>query len=77
MPIDSAPKDGRGVLMIDMTAASPEASTAYFYEEKWWLLAEGDRSRKDGQWAYSCPWYATPTHWMPLPPAPGTMGVNT
>lgn len=69
-PIETAPKDGRGVLMIDMTAVSPEASTAYYYEGKWWLLAEDDRPREDGDWAYNCPWYESPTHWQPLPPPP-------
>ena len=70
MSMETAPKDGRGVLIIDMTAQLPEACSAYFYDEKWWMLAEDERSRDEDDWALGCPWMTTPTHWQPLPTPP-------
>ena len=63
-PISTAPKDGRGVLVIDARVHQPEAATSYFYEGRWWLLCEIDNAER------YAPWWDRPTHWMPLPTPP-------
>lgn len=76
MPIESAPKDGRSVLIANDAPGSVHPREAYYvaperrYENEpkhagWWRLAGSCEERVHGR---------TPTHWMPLPPAPTGMG---
>lgn len=56
-PIETAPKDGKSILVTD----GFEVCDAYFRGGDWWQYECGDD------------WYSTsinPTHWMPLPDAP-------
>ena len=56
-PIETAPKDGKRVLVTD----GFEVCDAYFRSGEWWQYECGDD------------WYSVsinPTHWMPLPQPP-------
>jgi hypothetical protein len=66
-PIETAPKDGTGVLMVDMKVSKPEPSCAYFYADRWWVLPLQERFDIGND---DCPWWTSPTHWMPLPTLP-------
>ena len=58
-PIETAPKDGKRVLVTD----GFEVCDAYFRSGEWWQYECGDD------------WYSVsinPTHWMPLPQPPTT-----
>ena len=56
-PIESAPRDGKSILVTD----GYDVCDAYFRGGDWWQYQCGDD------------WYSTsinPTHWMPLPSCP-------
>lgn len=61
-PIESAPMDGTHILIF-RTATMDPADTMFvcFYNTRWqgWQTTPGH---------YGC----NPTHWMPLPPVPGS-----
>lgn len=70
--IDSAPKDGRHVLIANSAPGSVHPREGYYvkpehrYEEEpkhpgWWRLAGSSEQAIHGR---------TPTHWQPLPPPP-------
>lgn len=61
--MDSAPKDGTHVLIVD----SGVVSEAYWAYEGggWWLANTYPTDYTDGQ-------IYAPTHWQPLPPPPET-----
>ncbi|HYC66687.1 DUF551 domain-containing protein [Brevundimonas sp.] len=62
-PIETAPKDGQGVLAICATAYSPVSHVT------WWLDGWVHYSRPAEKWHGGVgKWF--PTHWMPLPEAP-------
>lgn len=65
-PIESAPKDGRGILVIDATAFVPKAGMAWFYRDAW--VGE-DPGIHDREYCHHSVW-PSPTHWMPLPELP-------
>lgn len=86
--IDSAPKDGTCVLVIDMTAAEPEAIQAHWAQHKAWdakpawlcssrwppfSLMTSFKRRAYGEVVGEV---QSPTHWMPLPPSPASEGVR-
>lgn len=56
MPIETAPKDGRVILLWDSTAVC--WLPAHYLMSTWTMVSAGARSV----------WRAT--HWLPLPPAP-------
>ena len=55
-PIESAPKDGTQVLLVD-DAPTPEAVIGYWDENTDWRHVPGE-------------WPLSPTHWQPLPAPP-------
>ena len=70
-PIESAPKDGRPILVFAPDATEPRVFLLMWTE---WVNAE-DASDIDGNWkdlADDQEFDASPTHWMPLPSPPGT-----
>lgn len=75
LPIETAPKDGTNILIIDMTAEAPEAALAHF-SEYWWGCKNFERSEFEeenigcGTSVLEFVGYYDPTHWMPLPPPP-------
>lgn len=67
-PIETAPKDGRGILAWfgKDVGVHQVAWTGYYDDLKMWCVDDG----KHGPYAlrgYNDPY---PTHWMPLPPPP-------
>ena len=70
-PIETAPKTGQGVLVIDMTAETPEAGAGYWYEEGnvWSAVDPAPGEGVDRETIQAITW-AAPTHWRPLPDAP-------
>jgi hypothetical protein len=73
-PIETAPKDGTHVLISNDAPGSVHPREGYYvavehrYENEpqhdgWWRLAGSSEAAVHGR---------TPTHWMPLPPAPGS-----
>lgn len=68
-PIETAPKDGTGILVIDMTARLPQAGQAWWIADVWTLVSP------DTGWAleedlYRSMIWVSPTHWLPLPAPP-------
>lgn len=69
MPIETAPKDGRGIQVIDMNAEKPEAGGAWWLYDVWsavqpiGALALGPEVFRAMTWPH-------PTHWRPLPDPP-------
>ena len=72
-PIETAPKDGRDIIVMYMHIDTQIVHAAYFGSE-----ADGYEPGEVGWWTYEYSevsrlklddWMA-PTHWMPLPPAP-------
>ena len=66
-PIETAPRDGTGVIITDVSVLTPVSGAAWFYDGKWWCLEQMYRPYPGDD---GCPWWGTPTHWMPLPPPP-------
>lgn len=69
-PIETAPKDGAHILIIDMTGTIPIADIAHWHEGTFragtadcWEDAKGKGPEIMGV-------YNSATHWMPLPPPP-------
>lgn len=67
-PIESAPKDGTGVLLYGM----PSEHAGVSWQKA--TVLSGYYDKLDGAWcsttsAWDGP-FVKPTHWMPLPPAP-------
>lgn len=71
-PIETAPKDGRHVLIANDTPGSIHPCEGYYVTPEhrygkepkhagWWRLAGSSEASVHGR---------TPTHWMPLPPPP-------
>lgn len=65
----TAPKDGRGVLMIDMTAPAPEPGMGYWAGDLWSCV---DPSPDEGASIETIQaiFWCSPTHWMPIPAPP-------
>lgn len=61
-PIETAPKDGRYVLLVHQSSGGRP------YSGRW--------CRVDKQWADERECIRIPTHWMPLPAAPAAPGVE-
>lgn len=69
-PIESAPRDGESILAICASAYSPVAGVT------WWSDGWTHYSRPAEKWHGGVGrWF--PTHWMPLPSAPGTAPTTT
>ncbi len=68
-PIETAPKDGRGIIVIDMTAKTPEAGMGYWAGNVWSCVDPTPGEGIDLATIQAITW-VSPTHWMPLPPAP-------
>lgn len=67
--IETAPKDGTAIWVIDIGALRPEAGPAHWSGSSWhagtlsdWLDIENAHEK----WGY----WPSPTHWMPLPEPP-------
>lgn len=76
-PIETAPKD-RSILVVGGTWSSDGGgsgmcdndypltqSVIACWQRDGWCMGNGD--------AYNEEWWATPTHWMPLPPPPSAV----
>ncbi|WP_324695432.1 DUF551 domain-containing protein [Novosphingobium sp. RL4] len=68
-PIETAPKDGSGIIVIDMTAPLPEAGQAWFKHGVWTAVCPDGAIALEAE-VYRAMAWPTPTHWMPLPSAP-------
>lgn len=68
-PIETAPKDGRGLLLIDADAQTPEAGTGYWAYGFWTCVDPTPGEGVDRETIQAIRW-VKPTHWMPLPEAP-------
>jgi|GEM_PF-4725155 len=72
-PIETAPRDGRGIQVIDMTALAPETGQAWFRHGVWTAVPPGGEIAIAPEVYRSITW-PTPTHWMPLPTPPSKGG---
>ena len=61
-PIETAPKDGTSILVSD----GAEVDQAEFWDDRGYWVAIGGKCAAGNGLGYD------PTHWMPLPPAPGS-----
>jgi len=68
-PIESAPMDGRGIIVIDMTAPLPEAGQAWFKHGVWTAVCPDGAIALEAE-VYRAMTWPTPTHWRPLPSPP-------
>ncbi len=70
MPIETAPKDGNPVLLY-LPAPWGRIEIAYWFAhwENWQCLGDKPNTVRD---EYCGIGSELPTHWMPLPPAPGS-----
>jgi hypothetical protein len=68
-PIESAPKDGSGVIVICMGAEKPEAGQGWFIGGKWTTIDPGVEAEFGEDFYHASTW-VNPTHWMPLPEPP-------
>lgn len=72
-PIETAPKDGTNILVIDVSAEAPEADIAHYYDG-WWVGCPSDT--RDGLERAGCDVFGTvgvytnATHWQHLPEPP-------
>lgn len=69
-PIETAPRDGRLILVFDRRTGSPRAGCRRGRGSMvaWYDLGSWQSHELDSPWGGSyCP---TPTHWMPLPEPP-------
>lgn len=70
--IETAPKDGTAVLVIDMSADEPFADLVHWSDypdeagPQWYV----GRGLADDIEQSPMIWYSTPTHWMPIPEPP-------
>lgn len=69
LPIESAPRDGRGIIVIDMTAEKPEAGQAWFKHGVWTAVCPDGAIALEAE-VYRAMTWPTPTHWRPLPSPP-------
>lgn len=70
--IASAPKDGTGILVVDMKASDPGAGMAWFINGEW--CGDDPEVLRGADDCRSC--WPSPTHWMPLPNLPNTGGSH-
>ena len=68
-PIETAPKDGRGIILIDMGAPVPEAGIGYWAGDLWSCVDPSPEALADRATIQAITWLH-PTHWMPLPAPP-------
>ena len=73
--IETAPKDGTYILIIDATAKTPEADKVHFgpvmRADYAWRCGDAEDWEKDRKLAREVLGaYEEPTHWMPLPQPP-------
>jgi hypothetical protein len=72
-PINSAPKDGTEIFVAWQSKspghAGPAGGGGWRYAITWWGK---NRKGKKGWHHMRARWKAWPSHWMPLPPSPGT-----
>jgi hypothetical protein len=70
-PIETAPKDGRDIIVMYIHIETPIVHAAFWLEDEdateetgWWTYdwSEVSRTKMDEHY--------TPTHWMPLPEPP-------
>lgn len=79
-PISTAPKDGTEILVFEQewyVSGNQEdviyckrMVTAYYVDKGQW--DHGWREKRDDDHRVSSGWYLRPTHWMQLPPPPGS-----
>jgi len=74
-PIETAPKDGTYILVVDADCITPEADKAHwgpvFGSEFSWRAGDKESWAHDSRAAQELIGaYETATHWMPLPPPP-------
>ena len=67
-PIETAPRDGSGILVIDSNAEAPQAGSAWFVHG-FWTAVDPEGFESDVRLLRSLAW-AEPTHWRPLPDPP-------
>ena len=71
--ISTAPKDGSGVILIDMGAQQPEAGVGWYAFDIWTAIDPDGEPVFDEEFYRSMIWLS-PTHWQPLPPPPAKEG---
>jgi hypothetical protein len=74
-PIETAPKDGTGILGVDMDCKTPTPSMIHWgyvrdVGETWRLYDEMLWDDIDTTYHGNIGWMNTPTHWMRLPSPP-------
>lgn len=74
-PIETAPKDGTPVLLISVSAQTPEPDIGHWSDEDGFF-----RGGYPDDWASMSQrglktWFDLSSHWMPLPSAPSTEGA--
>jgi hypothetical protein len=74
-PIETAPKDGTKVLLVDINAKKPSVYTGAFYVTQ--QIVNGKYLPESSRWAVNHGLPAglffdkfEPTHWMEIPPIP-------
>jgi hypothetical protein len=65
--IESAPKDGTGVTLIDMSSNDPTPGAGYWRDGVWSAISP--RDDPTNELIHVIVW-VNPTHWQPLPPPP-------
>lgn len=69
-PIETAPKDGTGIIVIDMSAEKPEPGYANWIFDCW-SAVDGEFEGAEGDEAlFHAMVWVSPTHWTPLPQPP-------
>jgi len=68
-PIKTAPKDGTGIIVIDMAAKEPSAGAGYWADDVWSCVDPAPGEGIDRATIQAITWGA-PTHWQPLPAPP-------
>lgn len=71
-PIETAPKDGTDILVIEPLNNCYGKITNAFWEKEQNKIFDGHKITIEGYWAESCDnqLVLEPTHWMPLPKPP-------
>lgn len=67
-PIETAPRDDTLILVWRSTVYSDDPFVVVRWENDWWQVHDGKND-----WNLRGP---DPTHWMPLPEAPGTVPTD-
>lgn len=67
--ISTAPRDGTGIIVVDMTAEKPEPGFAAWVFDCWSCIDPEMAREEDAELFRSMQW-VSPTHWQPLPELP-------